>query len=247
MNTTTDVSVGREGVAGWRLGWLALAFFCGAAVAILTGGCSGVDRYSWRMPWEKEPESIAGLTPPHQRMAELRALAQRGRSTDPAEQQRVSSELAEELAQQDDPLIRVQIVRTLGDYSTEEAAAVLRSAMEDSSADVRRVACEAWAKRGGAEAVELLSQRLSSDTNDNVRLAAARALGETEDPAAVAGLGPALDDQDPALQYRAILSLRKVSGKDFGNDVGRWRQYVQGEMPEPEQPTSIARRLGFPF
>ena len=31
----------------------------------------------------------------------------------------------------------------------------------------------------------------------------------------------------------AVLSLKKVTGKDFGNDVNRWQQYVRGETPPP--------------
>ena len=75
----------------------------------------------------------------------------------------------------------------------------------------------------------------------DVRLAAAKALGETKNREAVAALGEALDDSDPAMQYRAVLSLKQVTGKDLGNDVNRWQQYVKGEPPEPTP--SLAERI----
>ncbi len=176
-------------------------------------------------------------------MAELRALAKTGPPTSPDQQQRVARELAEEFRGEEDPLIRAQIVWALAKFETDEAAAVLREATEDSSADVRIAACRAWGDRAGPEAIQLLGQRISGDTNADVRLAAARGLGETGDRSAATPLGVALEDADPALQYRAVLSLRKITGKRFGNDVNRWRQYVNGETPTTSQPMSIAQRL----
>jgi HEAT repeat protein len=78
-------------------------------------------------------------------------------------------------------------------------------------------------------------------------MAAARALGGTRDPASVAALGTALDDKDPAMQYRAMAALKNVSGKDLGNDVRAWQQYVKGETPQSQAPTSIAERLRHMF
>jgi hypothetical protein len=57
----------------------------------------------------------------------------------------------------------------------------------------------------------------------------------------VAPLGEALTDNDPAMQYRAILSLKNVTGKDLGNDVEPWRQYVKGETPQPGKSQSWAQ------
>jgi HEAT repeat protein len=88
-----------------------------------------------------------------------------------------------------------------------------------------------------------LAEVLRRDPDIDVRLAAARSLGEIGDPAAVTALGAALDDTDPAMQVRAVASLREVTGKDFGADVNRWRQYVQGESPSPPEPVSFAERV----
>ncbi len=113
--------------------------------------------------------------------------------------------------------------------------------MDDPDRQVRVAACEAWGRHGGdAQAVALLAEAMRSDVEADVRLAAARALGETKNPAATAPLGEALNDPDPAMQYQAALALKKTTGKDFGDDIGRWQRYVRGE---PEPTSSLAERM----
>jgi HEAT repeat protein len=159
-----------------------------------------------------------------------------------------------------DPLVREEIVRTLAGIPTETAAKVLAAGMKDSEPRVRVAVCQAWGKRVAAanpagpgaspdadSATRMLSQALASDTNIDVRLAAARALGKVQnDPRAIGALGIALKDRDPALQVRAIASLKESSHKDFGNDVSKWQQYVDSVAPpsQQESPKAIADRPG---
>ena len=177
------------------------------------------------------------------RIAGLRELAKQGPTSSPDQQQRVADQLAESIAAEEDPLVRAEIVRTLAGYGAATATRVLHAAVEDPDEDVRIAACRAWATRGDAEAIAVLGRTLTGDTDVDVRLAAASALGESRDPAAVAALEPALSDKDPALQYRAVLSLRTITGQDFGNDVRRWQQYVRGELPAPPRPVSVVERF----
>jgi hypothetical protein len=39
-------------------------------------------------------------------------------------------------------------------------------------------------------------------------------------------LAKALEDPDPAVQYRAVGALKKVSGRDLGDDVNKWREWA---------------------
>jgi len=208
------------------------------------GGCAEFgDLPSW-VPFQQEvADELPGVTPPAERIATLRALAKRAAWSEPDQKQRICRQLVQAIRTEEDPMIRAEIIRTLGEYASEEADWVLRAASNDPDAEVRVAACEVWGKRRGVEAVARLGEALDGDIDANVRLAAARALGQTENPAAVAVLGHALEDNDPAMQYRAVLSLRKITGRDFGNDVNRWRQYVKGEIPEPSRPISLAERL----
>ncbi len=204
--------------------------FC--SLFLLATGCSGFGGAATWGPFAGGGTSDpSGITAPAERMEQLRKLAQRASSSGAEKKAGISQQLAAAIQTEDDPLIRAEIIRALGEYPGAASDSVLRSALNDSDAEARIAACEAWGKRGNAEAISLLSGTLRSDVDVDVRLAAARALGDTDDPAAVAALGEVLTDRDPAMQYRAVISLRQITGKNLGNDVNRWRQYVQSTGP----------------
>ena len=58
------------------------------------------------------------------------------------------------------------------------------------------------------------------------RLRAVRMLGQLKDKEAIPVLAKALEDPDPAVQYRAVASLKQVSGRDLGDDVNKWRAWA---------------------
>jgi len=72
----------------------------------------------------------------------------------------------------------------------------------------------------------MLAARYQTDTELDVRLRALRCLGEIGDSKAVPVLAKALEDSDPAVQYRAVAALKKVSGRDLGDDVNKWREWA---------------------
>ncbi len=228
-----------DGACGKRF----LTLFCSVLV-LGTAGCAELGGVPSWMPFQEEQSAeLPGITSPVERIEELQELAERGPSSKPDEKQQVAAKLAQGIRTEADPLIRAEIVRTLGAYPSAAADAVLHAALGDPDVDVRMAAVEAWGSRGDAAAVAVLGGVLGGDVDIDVRLAAALALGNSKDPAAVAALAPALEDKDPAMQYRAVLSLRKITGENFGNDVNRWRQYVAGNPPPPRRPVSVAERL----
>ncbi len=224
---------------------LAAALCCLAAAT--AGGCSDFNVPTWVPFAGKISDELPGVATPPQRLAALRKLAGEAAQHSPEEKQQIAQELAQAIRGEQDAMLRAEIITTLGRYPGPTADGVLKAAVNDPDVDVRVAACRAWAKRGGPESVQLLSGMLTGDVDSEVRMAAAHALGQTRDPAAVAALGKALEDPDPAMQYRAVMSLRKVSGEDFGSDVNQWRQYVKGERPKPAQPVSIAEHLRHMF
>jgi len=217
------------------------AAFCAICLAAL--GCANGPSGLNFTPWAKAPDTVAGLLPPHERIENLRAIAARDDLTDPTEQQEISQKLATEVRSEEDPMIRGEIIRALGNIPTPTATSVIRSALQDTDKGVRILACEAWAKRDNSESVLMLSKILRDDSDTDVRLAAAKGLGQTSDKRGIGALGVALSDKDPALQRRAVLSLRELTGEDFDNDVTRWQQYVKGETPNPPKNISVADRI----
>ncbi len=199
---------------------------CGLA-AMTAGGCADFDLPSW-VPFQGPPsDTMPGVVAPRDRIAQLWKQAETANSMSPAERQQISEQLAAAIRTEKDPLIRLEIVRTLGHYPGPAADAILKAALSDPEARIRMAACEAWGKRNEIQAVNLLAETLRSNVDADVRMVAATALGETKNPAALAPLGDALSDTDPAMQYRAVLSLRQATGKDFGENVERWQQYVK--------------------
>ena len=221
---------------------------CLLIFGLLTAGLCGCERKmsSW-YPFATPVVEDHGITTPEQRIKNLRELVKKApQTTDPGQRESICQELAQEIRKEPDSIIRGEILRTLAAYGGTTADAVLRAAVKDTDADVRVIVCDLWGKRTDAEAVQVLAGVLSSDSDRDVRMAAARGLGHSHDPAAVRALGTALDDTDPAMRYRAMAALRESTGKNIGtdpSDAERWRQYVKtGQVP----PLSLAERM-FPW
>jgi HEAT repeat protein len=194
----------------------------------------------------KVSDTVPGITPPNERIADLKKLAA-APPKDPAERERIASEVAAQYPREPDPLIRTHMVDVLGAYPGPTALAALAGAAKDADSDVRIAVCKALARQKGPEATALLRQVFAGNTDVDVRLAAVHALGETRDPVAMATLVPALEDRDPAMQYRVVESLRKVAPRDLGDNVEQWRQYVGGQSARPESTPLVAEPVRRPF
>lgn len=180
---------------------------------------------------------------PAVRRQQIREMAASSADLPPQQQVGAARELAMRMQNEPDPLLRAEIVKALGGLPVGPSREALRLAIQDGETNVRIAACGAWQQIGGQEAVAVLSEVIASDTDDDVRLAAARGLGTFESQAAVRGLAIALDDRNPALQLRAMESLKQVSGRDLGHDVVAWRNFVSGGAVQPPSEPSLVERL----
>ena len=179
----------------------------------------------------------------HRQLAEVDALRTGAAGLSPAQQTHWSGELKHILETQENPLLRAASVDALAEFTVPESNEGLRLASKDSDSTVRLAACRAWGIHGGEEAVEHLAETLGSDSDTDVRIAAASELGKFKQPMAYQALGLALQDKDPALQYRAVESLKHASGKDYGNDLAKWQAFAQGQDPGPEYIPTLAERV----
>jgi hypothetical protein len=219
-----------------------LALACAVLLLAVWGCASKPGSSSWKWPWESAPEDAVGITTPAKRIEVMRQMRVDAPKQSPEQQQKIADDLAKQIQGEQDPLLRRHIIRTLGYYNAPVSAVVLKAAINDSDSSARIAACESWGRRGGAEAVEILTGILSSDTDLDVRLAAARAIGQTHEKSAVGNLAEALVDPNPAIQFRVASSLKEISGKDYGTDVNRWRAYAKGESTA-DPPVSLVERL----
>lgn len=220
------------GPAGRRL---RTALVLGALVPAWAG-CSG-----WQ-PWTSSDKAAknAELYGPtaNQRIEKLRAGAKQAQAEGGGRSLEFTRGLAEQVLAEHDARVRCEIVAVAGMFDTAPALAICKGAMQDPDERVRTRACEVWRERGGAEAVQQLANRCRADRELDVRLQAIRMLGELEDDAAIPVLAEVLADPDPAVQYRAVASLKQVSGRDLGDDVNAWREWATD--PARVEPWSIA-------
>jgi len=220
------------------------------SAATLNLGCANNlldDILVWDPFETDDPADLAKYGPtPAQRIEELRALAGKANGLSPQQQDQFSHQLADELAESKNPLVKIELVRTVGALKTQIADDTLRSAAKDDNANVRVALCETLSHRGDAR---LLAEILASDGDDQVRLAAARGLGSIDNPDAETqrfirqSLSVALEDPSPALQHRGMLSLKNTTGQDYGGDLEAWRRFARGDQtPTPTTP-SLAERI----
>ncbi len=221
------------------------ALAVGCCLALIAGCAATAESagdFMGKLSGKKTPEQLLNIKTPQDRHKELVQLAKDAGDKSPAEQERIVAELAKEIQHEEDAMARRQILRTLAEYRTPLALAILQAGLKDTDFEVRRIACKSIGKQGGPQAVQALTQVANSDTEADVRIAAVKALGETADKAAIAPLAEALIDPNPAIQFRAQESLRTVSGRDYGNNVQAWREYAKTGTTTAEE-ISFAERI----
>jgi len=210
-----------------------------AGFVLLASGCSSTRaRPEWMQTiafWDKkEVDKAYQGQIPAKRIEVLRETAKTMSTRSQAEQQAKADEWAKAYRDEADPLIRAEFLKAIASCGSPIAGETLARGLQDPDKSVRIAGCEAWAKHGGPAAISQLSEATRKDANIDVRLAAVRSLGvvgpQYKD-AAIAALAGSLDDNDPAIQYRTIQSMRRISGKDFGDDVSAWREFAKGGSP----------------
>ncbi|MDG2382374.1 MAG: HEAT repeat domain-containing protein [Pirellulaceae bacterium] len=231
-----------------KYGSLQLAF-CAILTLIGIVGCA-TDRFSWRSPFSFSEAPLPGSDQASisAKIERLEGLKKRVSRMEPAEQSEIARTISSAYNKEPEPAVRHAIAKTLGLFSTPAAIPGLEAALEDANPDIRIEAIRSLGRIGSPQALQLLIGVNRSDLNLDVRQAATQELGQFESLEATAALGQALDDADPAIQYLAMQSLRKNTGKNLGNDVRLWKQLVNSTAaptttePEDENPESIAGR-----
>jgi HEAT repeat protein len=236
-----DCARGADAITMRRIAASALVWLGILSLALCLGCADGPFRRLWYYKEWQQDEQYGPTY--HTRMQEMKTLRGSASQYGEEEQARLAKDLNDKLAKETCPSYRREIVQTLGALKVPAAMDGLRLAVKDSDPNVRIAGCEAWGQRGGEEALRTLSETVGADANLDVRMAATRELARFRRPEAIRALGVALDDPNPALQYCAVQSLKRISGQDLGNNVAAWRQFVhEGTVPQLDQPT-IAERL----
>jgi hypothetical protein len=222
--------------------WWRICLLCCAA---LLAGCQ-----SWANPFYTKPsatpEDIARFGPTANERITKYTEQQKAGPGDPSTHLSKVNELFNKINSERDPAVRAAIIKTVAIYPVPQALALLKMATQDPSSRVRLAAAEGWGLRSETEALEQLQKLYKSDEDLDVRQMAIKSLGKLKQPAAAQVVGSALEDKDPAVQYLAMQSLRDITGKDLGNDVNQWREYMQLPAEQRPQQESLVQQW-FPW
>lgn len=214
---------------------------------LLLSGCADGPMFQLKKmtPWHRrEVQRDRALGPTYtQRLDELALLDSRLASYSPDEQQRWATQLETIVTKDTSPEMRARAARVLAKIDSEATVRALNKASTDEIEKVRLAVCDAWAVRKNDQARDMLLSLAATDGSDDVRQAAIRSLAQFDTPEVRSQLGDALDNKNPAIQQQAVVSLRKITHKDFGGDFDAWKRYLGGEdVPEPE-PVSFTARI----
>lgn len=113
----------------------------------------------------------------------------------------------QEALRQGNPRTRASIARHLSGFSWHSAKDLIAVALQDEDARVREGAVYAMCDFIEAEAYASLAEFLAHEPHDDVRLAAAVALRDRQDPAAVPVLAAVMGATDPDVRIQALRSL----------------------------------------
>lgn len=187
--------------------------------------------------WNEEEEILATLSERRGRIESIRATVDQ---MSPLEADRSIDFLRDTVINEPVLLIRLDAVQILGMLPGPRASEALRGILSDPDAQVRLAAANAFESRAAAETIPAMRSVLEAEDDLDIRLAATRILGRfKDDRAAIDALAIALQDPEPALQFRAMESLQQTTGRDYGFDARKWQAFLNGQLPD-EPATSVA-------
>jgi hypothetical protein len=194
--------------------------------------------YSMR-EWKRD-EAI-GVTD-HERRRQLNLLAETIGTMPAGKQQFWAGHLDKLIDNDASPEMRRLAVRAAGRLTDPSAVAMIEKGLDDDSMKVRMEACRALGERPSDESVRLLAATVGTETSEDVKHAALTALANHRNPTATDSLKQALADRNPATRDLAMKSLRKSTGKNYGNDPEVWIAALEGK-PTEQAPTRLADRV----
>ena len=132
-----------------------------------------------------------------------------------------------------DPQVRTAAVQVLAqlesapDKYTDPTTEAFQAAAKDKSSLVRRECVEPLSQRPGQKNMDILLDLLRSDPDAGIRAAAAAALKNVNDPLVISALVQSLSDNNFGVIYQTRLSLKQLTGEDFGYNPAPWQQWLK--------------------
>lgn len=131
-----------------------------------------------------------------------------------------------------DPMVRAASAHALGLHGQPPDALLLATALKDTSQLVRWESARGLQRIYNDAVVGPLSDTVVNDTDADVRMAAATALGPYRERRVIDALIRALDDRSLGVAFHAQRSLRLLTGENFGTDPMAWLAWSH-DVAEP--------------
>ena len=136
--------------------------------------------------------------------------------------------------------IRAVIIRTLGELGDRRARnAISRVANNVNAEPVLKVeAYRALGKVGTPEDAMTLARIMNTDPLEDSRIAAIEGIGalKAQDPRIYHVLIEGMEHEDPAIRLESYRALKKITGKDLGNQPKDWRRDLEPQLAKAEKP-----------
>ncbi len=159
------------------------------------------------------------------------------------EQAVTARELTRLIREDSNTVLRIAAIQSLMAFPPELSRDGIYAAVSSNDPELKAAACPALRKLGDEQSLGLLVALFEQEENVDVRVAALRAMTGFEHPMVYRALARALDDSDPAIQYRATEVLARTTGRGFGHDVAAWKAFLRGENPQEPRPASFVDRI----
>lgn len=227
--------------------------------SVLLSGCAVDNQYLAKLPlFEAKSDKIPGLDSPHQRKKIIQEKGKKGATANESEREILVAQLVYEYQTCPDPNMRREAVDALAKIPHPDRDRHLQDILrQDENPFVRLSALEALGKTYNGRQEDLVASlidRIKTDSDKDVRVRSVRILGhvcpkdtrEDLNQTVTSELGNLLHDKMPAVRYETMQALQKVTGKDYGNDINRWLQYIRyinGEVPNLPSERSMSEKM----
>lgn len=142
-----------------------------------------------------------------------------------------------------DPTVRAACLRAIGRHGHPDDVATITPYLSDPTSFVRWEAANALERLHHPDAIDPLVETLREDEDADVRLTAARALGQYAEDRVFETLVGALNDREYSVVRQAARSLRTLTGQELGDRASEWLAWADangGELFAEQQPFEYA-------
>jgi hypothetical protein len=103
-------------------------------------------------------------------------------------------------------------------------------------------AYRALGKVGTAEDAMMLARIMNTDPLEDCRIAAIEGIGalKAQEPRIYHVLIEGMEHEDPAIRLESYRALKKITGKDLGNQPEAWRRELEPALAKSDKPPAAA-------